>query len=1171
MANPHLQKQFDVPASVDADQRRAADPNSSAWVAASAGTGKTKVLTDRVLRLLLAGSDPQEILCLTYTKAAAAEMENRLAARLSAWATLPLEAKDGGKSLMQELTQLGIENVRPRDIDRARTLFAAMLDCAGGMKIQTIHSFCQSLLARFPLEARLLPNFSVLDQRQTDDLIRQTFTQMLASAGNTTDHFYQGMTQALGRLLAVIGERSLRRLLTGDVVKLRDRLSVYDRPGFVTAVADALEIAPELQEGDIIARAIDAIPVATMSDLLEAALQGDGKADRDFAASAEAFLRLPDEDKPRSWPVYSRIFLTQKQEPRKTLLTKKVADKIPQLMELAQREQTRVLMVENMRRKARLLDLNRDFYTVARAWLDRLARVKRGHAALDFDDLITATRDLLNDRTRAAWVLYKLGYEIRHVLVDEAQDTSAAQWDIVARLVEEYFAGEGATRTGDKAGSHTLFVVGDEKQSIFSFNGADPESFLTERQNYARSAAAAHASWADVPLSLSFRSTGAVLDIVNDVFADEAVRQGVSAMPFTQSPARRQDAGLVEIWSPLLKDEKAAQDNDVWTLPTARQSQTTASIRLAKLIAARIARWIETGETLAAYNRPINAGDIMVLVPRRTAFFPQLVRALKERNILVAGVDRMIITEQLAVQDLLSLLNFLLLPEDDLNLATLLKTPLIALSEENLFTLCHGREDTVWQSLLEKQADPAFADIAAWLLHWRQRVDLLRPYELLQHVLDAACPADADGSARRALWQRLGPDALDPIDELLAEAQRFETQSLPTLEHFLGWLTTGDVERKRELAQVTGQVRIMTAHASKGLEAPIVFVVDLPSNKNETALLLDGTPPLFVPRKEFRDEVAEVRSQAFARAREEENRRLLYVALTRAEDRLYVCGAYGDKVPDRAWYNYVQPPLAARAVEVSPTAAELDLGLTQIWRYETEQKRFVPPATATKADETVQALPDWMHRPITPPNSGGLSRPLAPSRAAAPTLAVTSPAAAEAGQRFQRGNMTHKLLQYLPDWPADQRRDVAVAYLERMEAEVPADLRASVVDEVIAVLENAAYAYLFGPGSQAEVPLVGVVGHGAEAQAISGQVDRLLVTPTEIRLIDYKTNRPPPKTRDKLPQAYAVQMAYYVALLQQIYPDRPIRAALLWTDGATLMELPADYLAAFVPNGMISL
>lgn len=1142
-----------VPDDVNRDQQRAAKPDSSAWVSASAGTGKTKVLTDRVLRLLLAGSAPQEILCLTYTKAAAAEMANRVASRLAGWATLPEEAQAGLSSLTADFASLGIVNPTEREFSRARTLFAAMLDCAGGIKIQTIHSFCQSLLARFPLEAGLPPGFNVLDDRDAAELAREVFEDLLADASRQKDADFSA---ALQSLLRQIGDRQLKKLLTQDAIAKRELFLANNRQSYMRHLADSLGIDVDLQEKDVVRRAVENIPEQQLRELADVAQFSDKSTDRKLAQPIYDYLAQDMQGRIERWEDYLNIFLTDKGTVRQKLPTNDICKASPHFLDLFQDEARRVHMIKSWQAKARLLQVNRDFYTVARGWLDRLEQMKRRQALLDFDDLVRVTRDLLSNDSRAAWILYKLGYEIRHLLVDEAQDTSSAQWEIVRRLTEDFFAGGGAGQ------AQTLFVVGDEKQSIYSFNGADPEGFNSARYDYAQSAAAADVAWEDVPLSLSFRSTGAVLDLVNEVFADDAVRQGVSHDVFQQSPARSLDSGLVEIWSPLLAQAQEASED--WALPIERKAQITPQIRLAKLIARRIRYWIDNREMLVARGRPIEPGDIMVLVPRRNVFFAQLVRALKEQQVPVAGVDRMIVTEQLAVQDILALLNFLLLPDDDLNLAALLKTPLFAVSEENLFRLCYQRPAGVWQALADKQDYPAFNAIYKYLTDRRNEIDFLRPYELLQKILNEPCPADLAGSARHAIWQRLGPDAMDPLDELVSEALRFEEQHIPTLQHFIAWLTEDETSKKRDLSQATGQVRIMTAHASKGMEAPIVFVVDLPKQPRTDALLDGevGEVPLFLPFADWAEEVATRRREAEMQAQAEENRRLLYVALTRAEDRLYICGAYPKKMPDNAWHNAVLPAVQKLGVQVEPEAAEQDFGLTEIWRYETAQKIAVAPIIQQQAAARQAVLPAWAVMPIRQPAS--LSRPFAPSRISEPEVATFSPGGPEAIKRFQRGNLTHALLQYLPNWPVETRHEAAGSYLARNAADLPEELKNSITDEVISILDDRDYAPLFGPGSQAEVPLVGIVG----SQPISSRVDRLLVTPDTVQLVDYKTNRPPPLELEKMPEAYAVQMAYYAALLRQIYPSRQLKIGLLWTDGPRLVDLPLNFLQGFLPEGI---
>ncbi len=1142
--------QAEIFATVDEEQRRAADPNASVWVAASAGTGKTKVLTDRVLRLLLAGSSPAEILCLTYTRAAAAEMSNRLYRRLAAWATLPTQAEGDAPSLTRELHALGLDP-RERDFARARQLFTLVLDCAGGMRIQTIHAFCQSILARFPLEAGLPPGFTVLDERAAGALAQQSFERMLGHVAAGPDTPF---AQALLRLLSLIGESALRKLLTRDVLGSRVALTAHPLDETCNELEAALELAQGQGEQTDAAIIEQALATAEWSYLKTVCIAcADGTiSDQKFSAKIASILQQQDAGQPLQWDDYASIFLTDKGTVRAKPLTKKVAEANPELLATFYKIADLILETEALRAKARLYRTNRDLYIVAESWLKRIEREKRREAALDYTDLINNARLLLKN-TRRAWVQYKLDTQLHHVLLDEAQDTSDPQWQIVQSLTEEFFTGEGATES-----LRTLFVVGDEKQSIYSFNGADPAAFAQARADYKTSAEQAGIAWADVPLSLSFRSTGAVLDFVNRVFADEVTRQHISREAFQQSPARLGEAGLVEVWRPLLKEQ--GQGSEPWALPLERRPQQTPSVKLAEQIATRIKQWLDTGEVLQSNGRAIRAGDIMVLVPRRTAFFPQLVRALKNRNIPVAGVDRLVLTSQLAVQDILALCKFILLPEDDLTLATLLKTPFIGLSEENLFALCHERRGSVWQALSERRLQPNFTAAVEWLERWRARVDFRRPHELLQEVLAAPCPAydarqegiagreAAAVSGREALWRRLGPDALDPIDELLAEAIAFEEREAATLQHFLEWITATEIEKKRELTGTTDEVRIMTAHAAKGLEAPIVFVVDLPRKNFPVPTLLadpdSDSPLLYVPPDSKAEAITLARKTAAQAAQQAESLRLLYVALTRAEDRLYFCGAYGDSIPQTAWHW-----------AVLPAAESLGQAVEQGWRYETAQTKPLP-AQKIMRQITEPILPEWVHQPAPPEPT--LARPLSPSQASAPVVRTQSPAAPNATRRFLRGELTHKLLQYLPELSVERREEAASAWLARQQA--PEDLCLSVKDEVLRLLCHPDFAPLFGPGSMAEVPLVGIVG----GTVVSGQVDRLLITDEAILFVDYKTNRPPPEALEGVPEGYGRQLALYAALLRQVYPNRTVRAALLWTDGPRLMELPENWLDGFL-------
>lgn len=1129
----------------DDAQRRASDPEASVWVSANAGSGKTHALTTRVARLLLAGNAPERILCLTFTKAAAAEMSARLYKRLGDWAMMT------DKALADEIQ--GLEGSAPDAamLKEARKLFARAIETPGGLKIQTIHAFCERLLGRFPLEAGVPPHFDILDERSADELMAEVRDAVLRRAGAEQG---TALSAALAHVVARVDELAFGNLLKeittqrGNFTELMEGLGGLD--GIRAALRLALSVdADETVEG--LRAAIARLPEAAMR-VAAAALAGGTKTDIERGAALAGFLKMPD-SRTDNLEDYLSVFLTQKNEPRKSLMTTKLAADNPQAAEALAAEQQRILALYGRMRAVAVAEATEAILTLAVAILDAFRDAKRARALLDYDDLISATRELLTRSRMAAWVLYKLDGGIDHILVDEAQDTSPDQWDVIAALAEEFLVGRGARER-----VRTVFAVGDEKQSIFSFQGADPARFDTMKRYFEKRVKAAERKWDYVPLTRSFRSVPEVLAAVDKVFALAHARDGLTASgEFDDHIAfRASDAGLVEIWP--LEEPEEGEEAIVWDAPLDYMTETAPMAKLAARIASTIKAWLDNKEMLAGRGRPIRPGDILILVRRRNAFVGEMVRHLKEQGIAVAGADRMVLTEQLAVMDLLALAHFVLLPNDDLTLATVLKSPLIGLDEDELFDLAFGRKGELWRTLQEKaHGNPRYAEAEALLSHLLARADYEPPYEFFAHVL-------AGEKGRERLLARLGPDAADPIDELLSLALEFERRHAPSLEAFVHWVERGAAEIKRDMDQGRDEVRVMTVHGAKGLEAEIVFMPDtcaVPGGSHDPALLElplpnDGPKLLLWPvRKKDEDDVSAIARDGHRRIQAEEYRRLLYVAMTRARDRLYVAGYRGvNPPPPDCWYELVCEALLPEAKEAVHADGR------PVWRIEGKQKRK-PEPVREMAGAAALALPDWARRDASPEPRP--SRPLAPSRLPPEGMAEpapVSPRAGDATQRFQRGSLIHRLLETLPEMAPEARRDAAKRYLELPAHGLDGVACADIEDAVFRVLNDERFAVVFGPGSRAEAPVAGMIDFGGAAFPVTGQIDRLCVTRDAVMVIDYKTNRPPPATPAEVAPAYVAQMAAYRAVLARIYPDREVRCALLWTEGPTLMELPVRML-----------
>lgn len=1157
-----------------AEQARAARPEASVWVSASAGSGKTKVLADRVLRLLLTGTQPQRILCLTFTRAAAAEMQNRIRHLLGQWAA------ETGDGLAERIRALTGEEPDDALLERARGLFAEVLEAPGGINIQTIHSFCQSLLARFPIEAGLAPHFRVMDERVTAEALTVARDSVLGLADGETD-----LAKAVATVTALVGEGDFAELL-GQITRARGRIAQMIEDGGGTGpvsrrVRRLLGVgADDTVEGLIegfCARTPDRLLVQAVTDLAHSRAEIERHTDlrkaRGDMQNAIRILEWIKSPTPSEFDNYALVFLTQSQSIRKQLVSTGVSKALP-LLERAMRQEAGVVHGVVMRRRAVRTAVATDaLITIADAVLTHYERHKRRHALLDYEDLILAARTLV-ERAQG-WVMYKLDGGIEHVLIDEAQDSNADQWAIVGAVTSEFFAGEGARES-----RRTVFAVGDEKQSIFGFQGAAPDEFARMQEHFGRRATDAQLEWQDVPLATSFRSVPAVLRAVDAVFTKSPMygRAGTSHMAAMRAPGtgraeaarkasaipvghvshREGQSGLVEVWPPVMPPEGGR--GSPWSPRTRPETPPTAE-RLSREIAARVASWISDAEPLPSRGRAVRASDVMILVRRRTEIVTYLMQALKHNGVAVAGADRMVVADQLAVQDLVALAAFALLPEDDLNLAAVLKGPLIGFSEEQLFEACHGREVPLWRVLRELAGrDPAAQRAVELLKEVLERADRTPPFEFFAHILGSL-------GGRARIVARLGEQAHDSVDEMLALAQIYEEAKTPSLQGFLQWFAHGRAEIKRDLDQgLRDEVRIMTVHGAKGLEAPIVFLADTMQTPVGDRGLLWGTEAdgveggeimLWPPRAMDRPPLANLLAEARKQRADEEYRRLLYVAMTRAEDRLYVCG-YGTsrKPPENCWHNLVREGLEGIAEPFGFESGER--GYTSNWAGDglrlSDGQRADPDrgGDPRQAASAAEGLPEWAGRPA--PAEQSPPRPRAPSHIEDGEPTVRSPLGRDRGRGFQRGNLIHRLLETLPDLEPGARADAARRFLGSPLHGLDADRIEEILAETMAVLEAPEHRELFGPGSRAEVPVAGVV----DGIAISGRIDRLVVEPGRVRILDFKTNRPPPRRPEDVAVAYRRQMAAYRKLISAIYQDHTVECAILWTDGPRLMTIDTN-------------
>ncbi len=1123
----------DIPDIVRERQARASDPQRSAFVAANAGSGKTHVLVQRVIRLLLGGTDPARILCLTFTKAAAANMATRVFDTLRRWTALD------DTQLRAAMQETGAPAASDVDVAVARRLFAQAVETPGGLKVQTIHAFCTRLLQQFPVEADVPARFTVLDDRMQKEILDHAALSVLLQAADAPD---SGLGAAFRTAMSAVADSTLLEVVNAAIAR-RDGLQRWiEREGGLQQALAGLARRLGLREGDsadAIEREIVEGPYLPAAQWAEAArIFTSGKtADNRQAERLRAAMSLSGAQKVEC---YLSVFYTGKGEARAAPATKGLAAANPAFAARLSQEAKRLEGLCERRRAAAAQARTAALLTIVLAALERYRHEKERRGLLDYDDLIDKTLRMLS-KVSPSWVHYKLDRGIDHVLIDEAQDTSPRQWEIVEKLVSEFSAGKGARNV-----RRTVFAVGDEKQSIFSFQGAAPREFDRMRRHFEAAFDRPELGWSYIEFQHSFRSGVNVLGAVDAVFAARDVYLSVTADEGGIPPhmALRDTApGEVELWN-LIEPEET-HEIEGWDAPFDALAQTSPQVALARRIARRIGRMLQQGR---------KAGDILVLVRQRGILFESIIRALKNAHLPVAGADRLNLTQHIAIEDLMALGDALLLDSDDLALAVSLKSPLFGFDDEALFRLAHDRDGTLRAALRAKE--PA---TGATIDRLAQEAVRMTPFSFYANLLNR------EGGRRRIL-ARLGMEAADALDEFLNLALVYEARETPSLQGFLAWLRAAETEIKRDMDIARDEIRVMTVHGAKGLEAPVVFLADTttkPEGRHAPRLisLADGEEERgaqpFVWASAGRNDTAVLAAarEDHRRAERDEYRRLLYVAMTRAAQTLIVCGCTGkQRRSEGCWYDLVRDALGAALVEVETP----DGPVFYFWKSRPAERPAATPETAALPAQA--ALPNWILRDA--PQQALPVRAVAPSGWHDDDVAIPA-ADGRRARALARGTLVHRLLQSLPDIPRERRADAARRHLARAGPDFDTLEHEEIVAQVLAILDNPRFAELFADTSRAEVSVVGrTPAADGTSVAVAGQIDRLAVTAQRVLIADYKTNRPAPARLEDVPRAYIRQLAHYRALLAAICPGRDIRAALIWTETAELMEIPSQMLDA---------
>lgn len=1132
-------------------QADAVVPEDNVWLSASAGTGKTQVLTARVFRLLLRENvDPEQILCLTFTKAGAAEMAERVHRQLAAWVRMPQ------KDLRQQLFAIGASNDPPTQ-ERARTLFARVLDArGGGLRIMTIHSFCQALLGSFPEEAGIASSFKPIEERDQKILARQSLGEMLLEEEAQGRSEFTSAVQALSiRMGEEAAEQYLMRCASkADAMEALPEgslLPFVQRLLGLSIVGDVKSWLAEQCADDVIDRKL-------METLSNAMAENGGKKEQERQRVINHWLTLTNHERAGALQDLHHAWTTKttgaSHKPTKALLAAlpEYEEVTGQLMAWSSELLDTMTLFE-------YADLLSGALNAGRAFHHRYSRAKKLQGLVDFDDMIRITARLLRQGDMAHWIRYKLDQRTDHILVDEAQDTNQAQWEIVHALADEFFAGKGAQ--DDKL--RTLFTVGDFKQAIFGFQGTSPHNYTKAREEFLGKADASEKPFHQLSLDRSFRSTPPILKVVDETLCnighdqlglDEAIPQHRSHFSG--------ESGSVSLWRPIAFGVNAdAEDEESWIDDEKRVFANKLALQIKNWLSPKKPLW------LAREGRPLEPKDVLILVSKRDELSALIVARLFAENVPVAGIDRIRLNQPLVVQDLLAAVRFVLQPNDDLNLANLLVSPLLGWSQEDL--LKHGyrgekyKDQHLWEFLRRQDELKSAIQPLRDLLNI---ADFNTPYQFLETILSG------EMQGRNKLSSRLGHAAIDPIEELLNTALAFEQDHIPTLQGFLDWFDRGDVDIKRDQVEGGNEVRLMTVHGAKGLQAPVVIMANAtfdPANKrNGTFDIADPMRlnenieyPAVPVRKSERVKLLDAYATVAEERELEEHWRLLYVAMTRAEEHLVVAGTLGPKangvVPELSWYG---------AVERGLMGLNCDWQDNRDWiaerRYTagrvSESPKTLKDKDSRQRNERIP-LPDWVRQPA--PKEARPPKPLAPSDLGADTSA--NPPPSEGMQAAaQRGVLLHSLFQRLPDIDQEKRADVGDRWLKNQKGVSSKDERDDLINTVLSVLNNPAWATLFEPDGLAEAPIAAAVGESV----ISGTVDRLLIAEDQIYVVDFKTGRRVPERIEDAPVAYLRQMSAYVSALGKIFPGRPIKAGLLYSQGPIMLEITEELIERYKPG-----
>jgi ATP-dependent helicase/nuclease subunit A len=1101
------------------EQIQASAPQSNIWVTANAGSGKTSVLTSRFIRLMLDGARPEKILCITFTNAGAAEMREKIFNKLSTLALLPLENRKS------ELSQLLGDIATDKQAKQLQELYLKIIDRPDKIRILTIHSLCQHLLKKFALEAGVQPYFQVIDELAQNELITESQNRLFSLKLYSKDgkkQYAEEIVNAIKDIAKTHSETTIREAISAMLKKGHRFLQVIEAHESLENYLANLKtiLKADFEESELSKNLYNSL-FPQLTNIAVKLSNGPKKA-QDIANDITNYAHSKSVEHLRS------ALFTKEGEPKKLASLAVVKNDDSLALEIDKATEKLVDFEERITSK-KLYKTTENLTYIVYGIIQIYEYLKDGRSALDYNDLIHKTTALLNDKEATSWVLYKLDGGIEHLMLDEAQDTSPEQWQIVNALTTEFFSEET---------KRTLFVVGDEKQSIYRFQGADINNFYDQKRRYQNTTAHLNNRLELVPFNMSFRTLPAILNVVDKTFEPPHLKAQITDDESAINHAffRGDNANLTgyfELKPPIIPEKKDKIKHN-WHLPESYPESEESSARkiLAANIANDIATMVKNGRNLPSQSRPVRAGDIMILLKNRDELFRELPRELLKHGIKTTGGDRLNIAEQIAAEDLLSFAKFLTLPEDDHNFACLLKSPIIGLSEQQLFELAYKREEvSLYKRFLQQSHE--YPSENAMLSHFLNIVDYNSPYEIFTELLEV-------NNIRQKFYKRLGAESKAIIDEFINLTAKFEANYSSGMQGFITWFKNSDAEFKNSPANNPDEVRLLTVHGSKGLEAPIVILANAmqvnAASKTEKIYFLDDhfICPLL---KELRNQATNELIESEKTQEENEYFRLLYVAMTRARDELYVYGAQSRNASKNNWYttihtaiqdmehknvnesiviaseSYIQAASMYDAVQ-NTNDAKLDLaafGYMQNVPKFTNKQQVFSPSHLIEIDE----IP-YKNAKKQGSTGGELEK--------------------------ERGNIIHKLFENLPKIAPDQCQKYAENIFKSSNFKDRLKLD-DILNETITCLKNPEFAQIFSENSMVEVPVMGEV----DGKMLSGKIDRMIITDEKVIIVDYKTNRKIADVNSQTHNKYRRQLLSYKQLMQKIYPQKAIETIILWS------------------------